>query len=356
MRHFVFWQPIPSFHQEGFLVALAQADWVASVTLKYETELPENRRQSGWRDGLFPGVALEPIRAGECPNESAAHVHFFTGFLTHREIWNSFKRISLRAPCHCYAFAEAPECVGWKGILRKVKYRINARRIAPRLDGMLALGQLGVDFYRGILPSSIGVYEFAYYDVRESEIHELDLQCDDSQQSASRHYRFLYVGQLIHRKGVDRLLRALASVSLEEWTLTLVGEGCDQQRLQALASTLGISDKIEWCGSLPSSELYAYYQRADCLVLPSRWDGWGMTVNEALRCGCAVLVSPSCGAASILQRSSQLPVEVEKWPELLEAHICGGTISAVARGANVQIAKSLSGEAGVARLKSVLCN
>ena len=365
--HLVFWQPIPSFHQEGFLCALAQADWVDSVTLKYESELPANRRQSGWRDGNFQGVKLEQIRTAELPENTAAHIHIFTGFQTHPMIWAAFHRLPRMAQCRRFAFAEAPECIGWKGILRRVKYQVASRRIAPRLDGMLALGQLGVDFYRSLLPNSVPVHEFAYYDVSDAVICTLNCSDAGSHQASAGNdqpatnnqqpatpYCFLYVGQLIRRKGVDRLLRSLAAVPSREWTLEVVGEGSEKAALQQLGSSLGISEKLHWHSRVPSAELHAYYQRADCLVLPSRWDGWGMTVNEALRYGCAVLVSQTCGAASAAPETAQLPRNTKLWANSLAAKIDGGVLGASARAANQQSVKSLSGEAGVERLKTIL--
>jgi glycosyltransferase involved in cell wall biosynthesis len=360
--HLVFWQPIPSFHQEGFLCALARADWVDSVTLKYESELPADRRQSGWRDGNFQGVKLEQIRTAELPGNTDAHIHIFTGFQTHPMIWAAFHQLPRVAQCRRFAFAEAPECIGWKGILRRVKYQVASRRIASRLDGILALGQLGVDFYRSVLPNSVPVHEFAYYDVRLSALSQSDLpkasagndQPATNNQQPATPYCFLYVGQLIRRKGVDRLLRSLAAVPSREWTLEVVGEGSEKAALQQLGSSLGISEKLHWHSRVPSAELHAYYQRADCLVLPSRWDGWGMTVNEALRYGCAVLVSQTCGAASAAPESARLPKDARLWPESLAAKVDGGVLDASARAANQQLAKLLSGEAGVERLKTIL--
>jgi glycosyltransferase involved in cell wall biosynthesis len=153
---------------------------------------------------------------------------------------------------------------------------------------------------------------------------------------------------------VDRLLRALAELSGDAWTLDLVGEGSDRESLQQLAATLGISEQLKWHGSVPSAELQAYYQRADCLVLPSRWDGWGMTVNEALRMGCDVLVSQTCGAASAVPLSARLPKHPGLWAQSLEVKMRGGSIAPDARAANQQLAQSLSGEAGAERLKSIL--
>ena len=379
--HLVFWQPIPSFHQEGFLSALAQADWVDSVTLKYEFELPQSRRQSGWRDGVFEGVKLEQIQKDEIPADTTAHIHIFTGFQTHPGVWAAFHRIPKKAQCRRFTFAEAPECVGWVGFLRFMKYKMASWKIAPRLDGMLAMSQLGVDFYRSVLPQSVPVHEFAYYDVSLSDfpdLHAVDVADTDSHQSAplksqvsglqsppsslrppasplrSQNYRFLCVGQLIHRKGVDCLLRALAAVTSETWTLELVGDGRQRAKLEDLSERLGIASQLKWHGSLPSAELASFYQSADCLVLPSRWDGWGMTVNEALRFGCDVLVTETCGAASAVSQSARLPKHTGLWTQFLETKIHGGALDHAARAANQQLAKSLSGEAGAARLKAIL--
>jgi len=227
---------------------------------------------------------------------------------------------------------------------------------------MLALGQLGVDFYRSLPPTSVPVHEFAYYDVRLSALSQSDLpkasagndQPATNNQQPATPYCFLYVGQLIRRKGVDRLLRSLAAVPSREWTLEVVGEGSEKAALQQLGSSLGISEKLHWHSRVPSAELHAYYQRADCLVLPSRWDGWGMTVNEALRYGCAVLVSQTCGAASAAPETAQLPRNTKLWANSLAAKIDGGVLGASARAANQQSVKSLSGKAGVERLKTIL--
>jgi glycosyltransferase involved in cell wall biosynthesis len=368
--HLVFWQPIPSFHQEGFFCALAQADWVSSVTLKYESELPAERRQSGWREGVFCGVKLEQIQASEVPVDTAEHIHIFTGFQTHPMIWSAFHRLPAVTQCRRFAFAEAPECIGWKGVLRRLKYKVASRRITPRLDGMLALGQLGVDFYHSVLPQSVPVHEFAYYDVSVSDFPDIDTTASvgagshhaaasNDQRSTNNEqpttlYHFLYVGQLIHRKGVDRLLRALAELTGDGWTLDLVGEGSEKAALEELGSSLGISEKLEWHGSLPSRELASFYQRADCLVLPSRWDGWGMTVNEALRFGCDVLVSQTCGAASTVSQAARLPKSVRAWPAMLGQQLSEGQLTALKRTQNCDLASQLAGEVGAERLKSIL--
>ena len=357
--HLVFWQPIPSFHQEGFLTALAQADWVASVTLKYESALSEQRRQSGWRTGEFNGVRLQTIRTEEVPVNTSGYVHFFTGFDTHPGVWGAFHRLPRIAHARRFAFAEAPEALGIAGAARRLKYKRASVRIASRLDGILAIGQLGVDFYRSVLPPTVPVHQFGYYDVSLAALSRLDRPNTlvDRPSISEQHptpYRFLCVGQLIRRKGVDRFLRALSELRDTVWQLDIVGAGAQQQALQRQARRLGIEEQICWHPAAPTDALAGYYWAADCLVLPSRWDGWGMTVNEALRCGCDVLVSQTCGAASAVSQSARLPKNARFWAPVLAAKVEGGALSSDARAVNQQTARSLSGEAGAERLKRIL--
>ena len=365
--HLVFWQPIPSFHQEGFLCALAQADWVDSVTLKYESELPADRRQSGWRDGNFQGVKLEQIRVSEVPEDTDAHIHIFTGFQTHPMIWAAFHRLPRVAQCRRFAFAEAPESIGLKGILRRVKYQVASRRIAPRLDGMLALGQLGVDFYRSVLPNSVPVHEFAYYDVSDAVICTLNCSDAFSHQAAARNdqpatnnqqpatpFRFLYVGQLIRRKGLYRLFKALAKITHLQWVLTVVGQGPSAVKLRRIAERQGFAHKIEWMGMRPQAELNIYYSKADAVILPSVWDGWGMTVNEALRFGVQAFASSTCGAASALPSEMQLPKHVRNWAPFFESKILQGRLTLEDRAAYQKLATALTGEAGAECLRHIL--
>jgi alkylated DNA nucleotide flippase Atl1 len=79
-----------------------------------------------------------------------------------------------------------------------------------------------------------------------------------------------------------------------------------------------------------------------------------MTVNEALRCGCDVLVSQTCGAASAVSQSARLPKNARRWAPVLAAKVEGGALSSDARVVNQQAAQSLSGEAGAERLKRIL--
>jgi len=101
--------------------------------------------------------------------------------------------------------------------------------------------------------------------------------------------RLLAVGRLAPEKGIDTLLRATANLPVE---VVLAGTGPEQARLQQLAGS-----NVRFCGNVARNELPALYADADVLVLPSRSEPWGMTLNEAAFAGLPLVATTAAGAA-----------------------------------------------------------
>lgn len=93
------------------------------------------------------------------------------------------------------------------------------------------------------------------------------------------------------------LLRAFARANLSNGLLVFAGEGPLRFELEAEAVTLGIASRVRILGFVNQSQLPAVYTAADLLVLPSEFEPFGLVVNEAMCCGCAVAASDRCGAA-----------------------------------------------------------
>ncbi len=110
--------------------------------------------------------------------------------------------------------------------------------------------------------------------------------------------RFVFSGATIHRKGFDLLLDAFARVRAKApgVSLRIVGPRGDAFGLLAAMSSPG----IEFVGPVGQRELAEEFRRADCLVLPSRNDSYGLVVAEALASGLPVLVSEKVGAKALV--------------------------------------------------------
>lgn len=106
--------------------------------------------------------------------------------------------------------------------------------------------------------------------------------------------RFVFVGNAGHRKAFDVLLDAASRVARAGIGLRLVVIGDVDAR---------DAPGVELRGKLPQAAIAAEFARADCLILPSRCDAFGMVVAEALGSGLAAIVSEHVGAKALVAES-----------------------------------------------------
>jgi glycosyltransferase involved in cell wall biosynthesis len=113
----------------------------------------------------------------------------------------------------------------------------------------------------------------------------------------------LFVGALDrahHYRRVDLLLEA--AKSLPNLTLMLVGDGDTRADYEALAGSLGISERVRFVGKVPHPELPGFYNAADIVVLPSELqESFGMVLIEGMACGKPVVASNIPGVRSIVR-------------------------------------------------------
>lgn len=103
----------------------------------------------------------------------------------------------------------------------------------------------------------------------------------------------LFVGGWSYQKGVDVLTRAMETLSRQGYRLQHVGSVAD--------APLPDAPWFQSAGSIDQSALPAWYQRASCMVLPSRQDGLGLVLIQALACGCPIVGSEMTGARDLQQ-------------------------------------------------------
>ncbi|WP_375502873.1 glycosyltransferase family 4 protein [uncultured Jatrophihabitans sp.] len=109
--------------------------------------------------------------------------------------------------------------------------------------------------------------------------------------------RFAYVGQLIQRKNVESLLRALALCG-GDYELDVVGEGPLEANLRALAESLGVATRVTFCGYVEPEAVAQRLKAVSTLVLPSTAEVFGLAPVEALAFGRHVVVSSAAGVTA----------------------------------------------------------
>jgi glycosyltransferase involved in cell wall biosynthesis len=106
---------------------------------------------------------------------------------------------------------------------------------------------------------------------------------------------FLYVGMWKPHKNVPILLRAFADlVASGAWSgqLAIVGKpDPNEPEIPATIRALGLEDRVVRTGLVPDADLVALYGVATAVVLPSSYEGFGLTALEGLACGAPVIAS-----------------------------------------------------------------
>lgn len=131
------------------------------------------------------------------------------------------------------------------------------------------------------------IYRYPFSSIHESDIPAVPYNRVSYKEriGCKSQFMLLYVGQMIHRKGVDILMQAIKGIDLD-LCLYLIGD------------EIPVDDgRVVNLGFLDQHTLKQYYMAADLFVLPSREDIWGLVVNEAMGYGVPVLATDRCGAA-----------------------------------------------------------
>lgn len=118
----------------------------------------------------------------------------------------------------------------------------------------------------------------------------VDISKYQAYKNKSDRKRFIYVGSLIERKGLDLLFQAIAQMK-NDCVLQVVGTGPLESELNALACSLGLEKRIQFLGYKQQEELVKLYKNADVFVLPTREDCYGLVILEAMCASLPVVCS-----------------------------------------------------------------
>jgi glycosyltransferase involved in cell wall biosynthesis len=110
--------------------------------------------------------------------------------------------------------------------------------------------------------------------------------------------RFIFAGTLSVRKSIDLILEAFARLNADghRADLTLVGGAEEPRWIEAARNT----PHVHYRPAVAQEQLYALLAQSDCLLLPSRFDAFGMVVVEAMATGTPAIVSSRTGAKEVL--------------------------------------------------------
>jgi glycosyltransferase involved in cell wall biosynthesis len=171
-------------------------------------------------------------------------------------------------------------------------YRLAAPVLA-RATGILAVGSSGVSAYRRLLSTKAPIISLPYC-IDASEFLAIERRQPDH-----RAARFLFVGQLVERKGIRSLLRAFESVAKENpgIRLTIAGDGPLKQEVAAACERL---PAVRYKGLVAYADRVCLFKDADVLVHPAIHEGWGVIIQEGMAAGLATISTIGAAAAADL--------------------------------------------------------
>jgi glycosyltransferase involved in cell wall biosynthesis len=123
------------------------------------------------------------------------------------------------------------------------------------------------------------------------------------------------VGGLIERKGHHRSIEAMRS--LPEYTLVIVGEGPERERLEGLVSRLGLGERVRLLGPRPHRTLPDLYGAADASILASSREGWANVLLESMACGTPVVAANIWGNPEVVREPAAGLIYEPNTPEAI---------------------------------------
>lgn len=258
------------------------------IRVFYEKDLSQERRNLGWYEPNFGNCKVYCLRDLDVSKIISTippgSINIFSGISTYPKIYKIFKKAILTDTKN-YVQMESVNEQGFKGYLRKIKYRLLAFKYNKHLSGILSQGGKQQFERMGFKK----VYDFAYFIDSHNEVFS----------HVNLKTRFIYLGALSKRKQIYKLISAIPVGS--ELSLDIYGSEEDIP-LDSIITLIEKHENIEYKGVLRNSDIIKTLITYDYLILPSKSEGWGAVVAEALLSGIGVVVTDVAGIVNYIDK------------------------------------------------------
>lgn len=195
------------------------------------------------------------------------------------------RRTKLITTLHCYCFQDFFDLYGkMKGSLLGVLYLITKLPY----DKVVCLSQNMMNYYRGYISEQKLTYAYNTRIIDEP-IPKLTVEEQHEIEDFKEHGKLIGMScVLLYRKGIDVMLKAMTLLP-EEFRLFIAGDGKERNTFEQMARELGVSHRVLFVGM--KKDAYRYLPYYDIYALPSRSEGFPISLLEAAAFGCKVVAS-----------------------------------------------------------------
>jgi glycosyltransferase involved in cell wall biosynthesis len=308
MMNIVSWHPVLTDHQSHTLQALADSTG-ARVTVMVARDEDPARKVQGWtraeagtldvrRLGPRPGLGV--LRRQLAEHRDAVHLFGSPfdnpGFML-ALAWALWRDLPVYLISEPYSTNAAGYLDDRRALLSRIKsrlrpwvYRAYGLLLRRRVRGVFAISPLAIAQYRAIGIPPARIHPFGYFVPSRPQAPAVP-----SETAAG--CRTVFVGNLIRRKGIPELVAAVKCLRADGVDLRVDVYGAGEPGMFGIDG-----DGIRYTGRIPFGMAQDVIGRYDVLVLPSRYDGWGVVVNEAVMAGVPVICSDRVGAGAFVRR------------------------------------------------------
>lgn len=294
-----FYLNMPSFYQEDLIKSLST---FCKVKVYYEGDLSIDRKKLGWNSELngYDYVFEKNISLKEMLFLDKEAFHIISGFPGGLK---NFLRYVL--------FKEK------RKILFQCEFPANFRKLSLFHLGAIIFSKfvkknnniiLGIankirEYWKDLGIPEEQIIAWAYFVNDKKEHLSIEIRNTKNFDYSKIEGPILFAGQLVRRKNVKLLLEAYNIVKQDLINnLVILGQGEEAKNLKLLAKKLGIENRVKFLGSKTPKEIHNYLEISSVLILPSKYDGWGVIVNEAILNDTPVIVSDRVGAREIVKK------------------------------------------------------
>ena len=175
------------------------------------------------------------------------------------------------------------EKIEFKNFIKKIIIKNYFRYFLKNSYGILAVGNEAKKFYSKFNKNTLNFH----YSIKISNLKKKIF-------FKNNNINFLYVGQIIERKNILNLIKAFKKIYYKKMTLTIIGNGNLKEKAKKISNNI---NNIKIINFLNKDKLKKYFINSDIFILPSKYDGWGVVVMEAMSYKCAVISTKSSGVS-----------------------------------------------------------
>ena len=140
-------------------------------------------------------------------------------------------------------------------------------------------------------------------DLRKFE--NLDRQRSREKLGIKDEFLIMTVGRLEKVKGIEYLIQAVnipnSKFQIPNSKLLIIGDGSERENLENLAKKLNLKERIKFLGEIPNEKIPTHLAAADCFVLPSVKEGFGIVLLEAMAAGIPIIATKVGGVPDLIE-------------------------------------------------------